>query len=102
MTKEEYKRLNWYRRFANKRAKRISRFWADQRARLKVGQTGTRSWTAQQCADISANKTPKFNAEPIQGHRKCNALDHPQLASDPKNTYPARRTEHFERWHGGN
>lgn len=49
-----------------------------------------------------SNKTPKYNGEPIQGHHKYNALDHPQLASDPKNIYPATRTEHFERWHGGN
>ncbi|MCO7525599.1 PAAR domain-containing protein [Pseudomonas asiatica] len=102
MTKEEYKRLDWDRRFANKRAKGVSRFWADERARLKMGEPGTRSWTAQQRADILANKTPKFNGEPIQGHHKYNALDHPQLASDPKNIYPATRTEHFERWHGGN
>src|SRR5690606_26967368 len=30
MTKEEYKRLDWDRRFANKRAKGVSRFWADE------------------------------------------------------------------------
>lgn len=102
ITKEEYKRLDWDRRFANKRAKGVSRFWADERARLKMGEPGTRNWTAEQQADILANKTPTFKGEAIQGHHKYNALDHPQLASDPKNIYPATRAEHFERWHGGN
>lgn len=102
LTKEEYKRLDWDRRFANKRAKGVSRYWAEERAQLKLGEPGTRNWSPEQRADILANKTPKFNGEPIQGHHKYNALDHPQLASDPKNIYPATRTEHFERWHGGN
>lgn len=101
LTREEYKRLDWDRRFANKRAKGVSRFWADERAKLKLDEPGTRNWSADQRADILANKTPKFNGESIQGHHKYNALDHPQLASDPKNIYPATRTEHFERWHGG-
>lgn len=101
LTREEYKRLDWDRRFANKRAKGVSRFWADERAKLKLDEPGTRNWSADQQADILANKTPKFNGESIQGHHKYNALDHPQLASDPKNIYPATRTEHFERWHGG-
>ncbi|TDV58962.1 PAAR domain-containing protein [Pseudomonas sp. LP_7_YM] len=102
LTRDEYKRLDWDRRFSNKRAKGVSRFWADERAKLKLGESGTRSWSPEQKADILTNKTPKYNGESIQGHHKYNALDHPQLASDPKNIYPATRTEHFERWHGGN
>ncbi|WP_122521216.1 PAAR domain-containing protein [Pseudomonas viridiflava] len=102
LTKHEYKRLEWDRRFTNKRTKGVSRFWAEERDRLRLEEPGTRNWTSDQKADILANKTPKYNGEPIQGHHKYNALDHPQLASDPKNIYPATRSEHFERWHGGN
>jgi uncharacterized Zn-binding protein involved in type VI secretion len=101
LTKNEYKRMEWDRRFANKRAKGVSRFWADERARLKLGEPTTRDWSVEQKTDILASRTPKYNNESIQGHHKYNALDHPQLASDPKNIYPATRTEHFERWHGG-
>ena len=101
LTKNEYKRMEWDRRFANKRAKGVSRFWADERARLKLGEPTTRDWSVEQKTDILASRTPKYNNESIQGHHKYNALDHPPLASDPKNIYPATRTEHFERWHGG-
>ncbi|MGZ9708608.1 PAAR domain-containing protein [Pseudomonas sp. GNP013] len=101
LSKDEYKRLDWDRRFANKRAKGVSRFWSDERTKLKLGESGTRKWSPEQKADILSGKTPKYNGESIQGHHKYNALDHPQLASDPKNIYPATRTEHFERWHGG-
>lgn len=38
----------------------------------------------------------------MQGHHKFNALDHPQIANNHKNIYPATKTEYFERWHGGN
>jgi hypothetical protein len=31
-----------------------------------------------------------------------NALDHPQIADDGSNIYPASWDEHFHRWHGGN
>ncbi|MGJ7549965.1 PAAR domain-containing protein [Pseudomonas alloputida] len=95
MTKDEYKCLDWDRRFANKRAKGVARFWADERVRLKLGEPGTRNWTAEQRADILNNVTPKFNGESMQGYHKYNALDHPQLASDPFNIYPATRAEHF-------
>lgn len=31
-----------------------------------------------------------------------NAIDHPHIADDKDNIYPATWNEHFERWHGGN
>ncbi|MCX2891934.1 hypothetical protein OO258_27310 [Pseudomonas sp. DCB_BI] len=49
-----------------------------------MGEPGARNWTAKQREDILANKTPRFNGEPIQGCHRYSALDHPQLASDPK------------------
>ena len=49
-----------------------------------------------------SGKTPKHNGDPIEGHHKYNALDHPQIADDANNIYPATNAEHFSRWHGGN
>lgn len=102
ITKEEYQRLEWDRRFANRRATGVRRFWAEERASLRAGESGTRNWTAEQREAILAGKRPQYNGETIQGHHKYNALDHPQIANDPNNIYPATKTEHFERWHGGN
>jgi hypothetical protein len=101
ITKNEYQRLEWDRRFANRRATGVRKFWAEERARLRAGESGTRNWTAEQRDAILDGKRPQYNGETIQGHHKYNALDHPQIANDPQNIYPATKTEHFERWHGG-
>ncbi|MBF7142696.1 MULTISPECIES: PAAR domain-containing protein [Pseudomonas] len=101
ITKEEYARLDWDRRFSNKKTKGIARFWAQERLSLKAGNEGTRNWSQEQKAAILDYKKPTFNGEPIQGHHRYNASAHPHLASDPKNIYPATRTEHLKRWHGG-
>lgn len=101
LTRDQYKRLEWDRRFANKRAKGVARFWADERAKLRLGESGTRAWSGEQRSAILRNKVPTFNGEPIQGHHRYNAISHPHLASDPENIYPATRTEHLLRWHGG-
>jgi len=102
ITRTEYAHLQWDRRFANRRSRGVDRFWAAERRALNDGKPGTRNWSPQQRADILARRVPKLNGEPIEGHHRYNALDHPQLADDPANIYPATRTEHFERWHGGN
>ena len=101
ITREEYQQLDWDRRFANRRATGVRRFWAEERARLRAGEPGTRNWNPEQREAILAGGRPQFNGETIQGHHKYNALDHPQIANDPNNIYPATKTEHFERWHGG-
>jgi RHS repeat-associated protein len=103
ITRAEYAHLQWDRRFANRRQRGVDRFWRGERRALRAGQPGTRNWSPQQRADILGGRVPqKLNGEPIEGHHKYNALDHPQLADDPANIYPATKTEHFERWHGGN
>jgi len=101
-TKEEYKRLQWDRRFNNRRSRGVDRFWSQEKARLKAGESGTRDWSPEQRADILNNKTPKFDGQAIEGHHKYNALDYPHMADDPKNIFPTTWTEHFHRWHGGN
>ena len=102
ITREEFEHLDWDRRFANRRATGVRRFWAEERARLRSGKSGTRNWTPEQKADIVAGRTPKINGEPMRGHHRCNALDHPQIADDPANIYPVTPKEHLDRWHGGN
>jgi GHH signature containing HNH/Endo VII superfamily nuclease toxin len=102
ITREEYARLEWDRRFNNRRARGVSRFWSQERRLLRSGQPGTRNWTPEQRADILAGRTPKHNGIPIEGHHRYNALDHPQLADDASNIYPATDAEHFQRWHDGN
>ena len=101
-TRAEYQHLNWDRRFSNRRNRGVSRFWAQERRALRAGGPGTRDWSPQQRNDIIAGRTPTFDGQPIEGHHKYNALDHPQLADDPSNIYPATRNEHQHRWHGGN
>ncbi len=102
ITKQEYQHLQWDRRFGNRRATGVRRFWAQERASLRAGEPGTRAWTPEQAQDILAGRTPTFDGEPITGHHLYNALDHPHVANEPWNIYPATRTEHLQRWHGGN
>jgi GHH signature containing HNH/Endo VII superfamily nuclease toxin len=102
ISQDEYNRLQWDRRFANRRATGVRRFWASERNRLLEGKPGTRNWTDEQKADILANRVPKQDGRPIEGHHKYNALDHPHIANNGENIYPASWPEHFERWHGGN
>ncbi len=101
ITKDEYKKLEWDRRFNNRRSRGVSRYWAEERKALRRGEPGTRNWSKEQRSDILKGKTPKHNGEPVEGHHKYNALDHPQLADDPRNIYPATKIEHLKRWHGG-
>ena len=102
ITKNEYKLLQWDRRFKNRRNRGVKRCWTQERNELLKGGNGTRNWNQQQRSDIINRKTPQFNGKPMEGHHKYNAIDYPQIADDPKNIYLATNNEHFERWHGGN
>jgi hypothetical protein len=102
ISQDEYNRLQWDRRFSNRRQRGVDRFWGAERRRLRAGGEGTRNWTPEQKAEILAGRTPTHNGKPIEGHHKHNALDHPQVADDGNNIYPATWDEHFHRWHGGN
>ena len=104
ITSDEYKHLEWDRRFNNRRQRGVSRFWATERRRLKGGESGTRNWTEEQMDDLLHNprpKTPKYDGKPMEGYHRYNALNHPHLADDPDNIYPATCYEHLQRWHGG-
>jgi RHS repeat-associated protein len=102
ITRQEFAHLDWDRRFTNRRARGVDRFWSQERRNLRNGGTGTRNWTPEQRNDILAGRTPTHNGKPIEGHHKYNALDHPHIADDPNNIYPATDVEHLNRWHGGN
>ncbi len=80
----------------------MDRFWSQERRRLREGQPGTRNWTDEQRQAILDGRTPQWDGDPIEGHHRHNALDHPQAADDPTNIYPATNDEHLRRWHGGN
>ena len=101
-TRAEYERFEWDRRFGNRRRRGVDRFWSQERRRLREGQPGTRNWTDEQRQAILDGRTPQWDGDPIEGHHRHNALDHPQAADDPTNIYPATNDEHLRRWHGGN
>ncbi|MEM9213245.1 MAG: DUF4157 domain-containing protein [Cyanobacteria bacterium P01_F01_bin.150] len=101
LSKEEWDHLDWDRRFGNRRARGVSRFWSKERRNLKTGESGTRNWSLEQQEAILAGKTPKFDDISIEGHHKYSALSYPQLADNPDYIYPTTRNEHLKRWHGG-
>ena len=99
-TRSQYERLDWDRRFSNRRARGVDRFWANERQALREGGTPTRNWLADQQEAISAGKRPAFRGRTVQGHHRYSVMEHPQLADDPSIIYPATGAEHFYRWHG--
>lgn len=102
ITRAEWERLQFDRRFRNRRLRGVDRYWAEERRRLRAGEPGTRNWTPTQRDDILERRTPRFGDEPIEGHHLHNAADYPDIADDAANIYPATKNEHLRRWHGGN
>ena len=110
ITQNEYAHLQWHRRFANRRQRGVDRFWAGERRLVREytsgtsgrNMPGTRNYSQRQIDELLGGGVPTHNGAPMEGHHTYNALDHPQLADDPTHIYPVTRTEHFERWHGGN
>jgi hypothetical protein len=99
-TRSQYERLDWDRRFANRRARGVDRFWANERQALREGGATTRHWLADQQQAILAGKRPTFGRRTVQGHHRYSVMEHPHLADDPSIIYPATGAEHFYRWHG--
>ena len=102
MTKEEYKRWDWNKRFDKRRKAGVDEFWSQEKQRLLNGENGTKNWTTEQKIDIINGKRPKYNGQTIQGHHTYSASKYPQLADKGNVIYPATKTEHLEGWHGGN
>ncbi len=102
MTADEWKRLEWDRRFGKRRNKAVKDFWDNERKLLKSGKPGTRNWSPDQIADILGNRTPKFNGKSMQSHHTYSARLFPHLANRPELIYPVTIREHIKYWHGGN
>ena len=102
ISRDEWERLQWDRRFSNRRSRGVARYWRSEKKRLREGLPGTRQWTPEQRQAILAGRTPQLEGSAIEGHHRYNAIDYPQLADDPLNIYPVSRAEHQYRWHGGN
>ena len=101
-TREEYKLLEWNRRFNNRRNRGVNRFWAREIKSIKEGKPTTRSYTRSQRQEMLNGDKPTFNGRVLEAHHRYNAVDYPQLADKPWNLYPVTRSEHLYRWHGGN
>jgi hypothetical protein len=98
VTKAEWKRLQWHERLQARRQRGVDAFWAAERQRLRVGQSGTRNWSPEAVEEILSGPRGPRN---IQSHHKYSVSQYPQLADDPLNIEPVTYFEHRFRWHGG-
>lgn len=101
-TKDEYKRFDSDKRFAERRKEGIARFWNDEQVRILSGQKATRPWNDEQKAAIARGDRPKYNGKTIQGHHTYSASKYPHLANRSEIIYPVTFDEHLYGWHGGN
>ena len=101
ITKEEYQRYQWAKRFKKRRDDGVQNFWDQEKARLLRSEKGTRNWTKKQKADILNNIRPTFKGKVIAGHHTYSASKYPQLANLGEIIYPATFREHLYGWHGG-
>ena len=102
ITREEYERYDWNKRFSKRRRDGVDLFWLDERKRLMNGEASSRAWTSSQRQDIIDGKKPTYNGKTLQGHHTYSASQYPHLANRPEVIFPATFNEHFYGWHGGN
>lgn len=100
-TREDFKRLEWDRRFGNRRRRGVNRFYVEERERLLRGEKGTRNWTEEQRLAIINKKRPRFDGKTMEVHHTYSASQFPHLADKAAVMYPATRKEHLYGWHGG-
>ncbi len=98
ITRDEWKRLQWFDRLTKRRTEGISSFWALERSKLQQGLFGTRNWNPAARTAILEGRQPVG----IASHHKFSVSQYPQLANRPSNIYPVTFYEHFFRWHNGN
>jgi hypothetical protein len=101
ITQEEWKQLQWNKRFKRRRDRGVDNFWEQEKVRVMNGNP-TRNWTLEQIKDILNGNIPKHNGDPIIGHHAYSASKYPQLADKGEIIYPVTFREHLYRWHGGN
>ena len=102
MTADEWKRLEWDRRFRRRRDNGVNEFWEQERERLAAGKPGTRNWTSEQRSAILRGDKPMFNGITMQGHHTYSAAKYPHLANRGVIIFPATRKEHRIAWHDRN
>ncbi|NBJ71707.1 hypothetical protein D1839_20085 [Roseburia sp. 1XD42-34] len=101
VTKSEYKRYQWNKRFMKRRATGVNNFWKQEKKRILKNDTPTRNWTSKQIEDILNRKKPQYNGKPIIGHHTFNAKNYPHISNKGELIYPATPSEHLKGWHGG-
>lgn len=102
ITKAEYKHLDWQRRLDARRKSGIDIFWEREAELIIHNLPTTRNWSAEQMVDILNGKRPKYKGESMQSHHTYSVAKYPHLANIGYLVYPATRSEHTKRWHGGN
>ena len=102
ITKEEWERYNWNKRFGSRRDKGVRQFWKQEKERIINDEPLTKDWTSEQIETILNNKRAKFDGNTIQGHHTYSASKYPHLCNKGEVIYPATKNEHFNGWHGGN
>ncbi|SDN08732.1 GHH signature containing HNH/Endo VII superfamily nuclease toxin [Fictibacillus solisalsi] len=101
VTKEEYKRYQWDKRFSKRRAAGVNQFWKQEKKRIIDGEPPTRNWTNEQKQEILIGKKPKHNGQPVIGHHTYNAMNYPHISNKGELIYPVTGKEHLKGWHGG-
>jgi RHS repeat-associated protein len=97
ITRDEWARLQWNERLANRRRAGVEAFWDEEGARLLQGLPGTRTWTPSQAQTLmQGGRLPG-----VFGHHTFSVSRYPHLANDPRVIYPVNFVEHMFRWHGG-
>ncbi|RHJ05896.1 T7SS effector LXG polymorphic toxin [Bacillus sonorensis] len=101
ITKEEWKRLEWNKRFKKRRDLGVDNFWEQERRRVQNNEEPTINWTKEQRESIESGHLPKHNGKTIIGHHTYSASKYPHLANKGEVIYPVTFKEHLYRWHGG-
>ncbi|MGI2726484.1 hypothetical protein ACRS54_21430, partial [Bacillus cytotoxicus] len=101
VTKEEYKRYQWDKRFSKRRAAGVNEFWKQEKKRILDGESTTRDWTNEQIQEILKGKKPQYNGKSIIGHHTYNAMNYPHICNRGELIYPVTGREHLKGWHGG-
>ena len=80
ITKQEYKLLDWSRRFSRRRERGRDTFWDEECERIRKGLRPTRNWSSEQRKDILNKIRPKYKGKTLEAHHAYPASMYPHLA----------------------
>lgn len=100
ITKQEYKLLDWSRRFSRRRERGRDTFWDEECERIRKGLRPTRNWSSEQRKDILNKKRPRYKGKTLEAHHAYPASMYPHLADKHEVIYPVTHSEHLHGWHG--